>query len=309
MSSRIDLAGKEFGKLTVLEYAYTKNCKAYWKCLCDCGKICIVPAGTLLNGTAKSCGCNRKEAMRKVATKHGLRDTRLYSIWCNMKDRCYNQNNPQYKWYGGKDTPIEICSEWLHDFKTFYDWAMTNGYKDDLTIDRINFNGNYSPDNCRFVTIQEQQNNKSNNHLLTYNGKTMNITQWAQELGLPRGVIKDRLRGGWSVEKALTTPPKQWAPATLTWNGETHNYAEWSRITGIPADTILKRAKKGMSPEEILTKPVGRGLYTVNGVTNTVAGFAKEYNIPEATVRFRLKQGMSLEEALTKPVDTRYSRG
>ena len=307
MGSRIDLTGKEFGKLTVLEYAYTKNCKAYWKCLCDCGKICIVPAGTLLNGTARSCGCNRKESMRKVATKHGLRDTRLYSIWCNMKQRCYNEKSNRYERYGARG--ITVCDEWLNDPEAFINWALENGYNDTLSINRINNDLGYSPSNCNWVDNKEQSNNRSSNHLITYNGKTMNMTQWAQEIGIDRKTLSDRIQSGWSVEKALTTPPKQCAPATLTWNGETHNYAEWSRITGISADTILKRVKKGLSPEEILTKPVGRGLYTVNGVTNTVAGFAKEYNIPEATVRGRLKQGMSLEEALTKPVDTRYSRG
>lgn len=307
MSQRIDLTWKIFGKLTVLEYAYTKNNKAYWKCRCDCGNFCDVPAQTLLNGTVTSCGCNRKEAMKKVAFKHGLRDTRLYQIWCNMKSRCYNENSNRYERYGGRG--ITICDEWLNDPQAFYDWAMSHGYDDTLSIDRIDNDGNYEPSNCRWISNKEQSNNRSSNHLITYEGKTMNMTQWSEYLGIPRKTLSDRLASGWSVEKAFTTKSKKHAPAEIEYNGEKHSYAEWSRITGIPADTLANRIKKGMSPEQALTTPVGRGLYTIDGKTNTVSGFAKEYNIPEPTIRFRMRQGMSLEEALKTPVDTRYSRG
>lgn len=130
--------------------------------------------------------------------------TRLGRIWNNMKKRCYNENNNSYCFYGAKG--VVVCDEWVHDFNAFRDWALSHGYRDDLTIDRIDSNGNYSPDNCRWATPKEQAYNRSSNHVITYNGKTMTMTEWAESLGMNYRTLSKRIRDGWAIERALTTP-------------------------------------------------------------------------------------------------------
>ena len=133
--------------------------------------------------------------------------TRLGRIWNNMKKRCYNEKNNSYCWYGAKG--IKVCDEWVHDFDAFKAWALAHGYRDDLTIDRIDSNGNYSPDNCRWVTVRDQAYNRSTNNNLTFDGKTMAMTEWANLIGMNYRTLSKRIREGWPVEKALTTPVDQ----------------------------------------------------------------------------------------------------
>lgn len=138
-------------------------------------------------------------------TTHGKRHTRIYKTWTDMKSRCLNPNRPKYKRYGGRG--ITICEEWLNSFEAFYDWAMANGYREDLTIDRIDNDGNYEPSNCRWITLAEQAANKSTNHFITHEGMTFTIAEWARRINVRREVLKDRIcRYGWSPERALTTP-------------------------------------------------------------------------------------------------------
>lgn len=131
---------------------------------------------------------------------------RLNNIWNSMKRRCYNETDISYKNYGAKG--ICVCDEWMF-FDNFYEWSMNNGYKEELSIDRINGNKNYSPDNCRWATQYEQSNNRRNNHLLTYNGKTQTIRQWSDETGIEWYTINNRLMRGWSIERTLTEEPKR----------------------------------------------------------------------------------------------------
>ncbi len=207
MSKRIDLTGQKFGRLTVTEYSHTHDGCAFWKCICDCGNIVVVRSRDLRSGRTKSCGCLHKEAVKKMATTHGLCHDRLFSIWCAMRRRC---TDPKYKFYhnyGGRG--ITVCEEWKNNFQAFYDWAKANGYRDDLSIDRIDVDGNYCPENCRWATMIEQANNKRNNHLITYNGKTLTMAEWSRKIGVSYQTLKDRINyHGWSIERALTTPPK-----------------------------------------------------------------------------------------------------
>lgn len=164
----------------------------------------------MIYGKTKSCGCLRRETVKnlnKNKKTHGERYTRLYRIWIGMKSRCFNKNNHAYSHYGQRE--IVVCDEWKNDYLCFKNWAMDNGYTDGLTIDRIDVNGNYEPSNCRWITYLEQENNRTNNNLITYKNKTKTISEWARETGINKNTIWARLfRYGWSVEKALSTDYK-----------------------------------------------------------------------------------------------------
>lgn len=192
MSKIFDLIGKKFGRWTVIELhdviqRYTKNGVKdgkdyYYLCQCECGNTSVVYRGNLLKGLSKSCGCLAEEKRIKTNTKHKLSHSRIDRIYYGMKARCYNSNNPAYKNYGQRG--ITICNEWLNDKNKFFEWAINNGYKDNLTIDRIDNNKGYSSNNCRWVTKKEQQNNKRNNCLITFNNETHTLSQWANILNV-----------------------------------------------------------------------------------------------------------------------------
>lgn len=200
-----DMIGKRFGRLTVIkrgEEYYTKCGKHYdtWICECDCKSIKTIAGRHLRAGRTKSCGCILKEGTRKT---HGMAHTKLHNTWCNMKSRCNNKNNNDYTNYGERG--IKVCEEWDKSFEAFYNWAMENGYSENLTIDRIDVNGNYCPENCRWVTWNEQARNKRVNHFITYNGKTMCVKDWETETGINSKTIARRIDNyGWSIERALT---------------------------------------------------------------------------------------------------------
>lgn len=201
-----DLIGKRFGRLLVVARTENKifKCGAsavQYICECDCGNKVIVLGRRLQNGQTKSCGCLRREMGRKSLFKHGHTNKRIYRTWVHMKERCENPNVREYKFYGARG--IVVCDEWKNSFESFYDWAITNGYEDCLTIDRIDTNGNYEPSNCRWVTMKVQSNNRRCNHFITYKGQSKTVTQWAEERGINPRTVFTRLNRGWSVERAL----------------------------------------------------------------------------------------------------------
>lgn len=208
MGKLIDLTGRKFGKLTIISRAENKHNNPAWLCKCECGTLRVVAGCSLKNGRTNSCGCYQKEQVKKLLKIHGQakkgNHTRLYKIYHGIKARCFRTSNHGFENYGGKG--ITICDEWKNSFQNFYDWAMANGYTDNLTIDRIDSNGNYCPENCRWVTYKVQNNNTSRNHLITYNGKTQTLAQWAAETGIKYDTLRARLdRSHWDIEKALTT--------------------------------------------------------------------------------------------------------
>lgn len=210
MSKLIELTGKTFGRLTVIkrvdDYISPKGYHTpQWLCKCECGNEVIVHACHLRSGHTVSCGCFNLEKASTMFKTHDLTHTRLYHTWSNMKTRCYNSNNKRYKDYG--DRGISICKEWKEDFQNFYDWSMANGYKENLTIDRIDVNGNYEPSNCRWVEMKIQQRNKTNNKLITINGESRCLPEWCERFNIRYGKVKSRIyKCHWSPEKALTTP-------------------------------------------------------------------------------------------------------
>lgn len=205
MSKVHDLSEMKFNRLTVIKRAENnKYNRAQWLCKCDCGNTIVVSGNALLKYNTKSCGCLKIESSKQTKNKkHGMTNTRLFHCWSAMKDRCINEHNQAYKNYGGRG--ITVCDEWLHNFQSFYDWSMEHGYTDDLTIDRIDVNGNYCPENCRWITRDEQQRNKRNNRYIEYNGEIKTIAEWAKIAGIERSVLRGRIDRGWTIEKALTT--------------------------------------------------------------------------------------------------------
>lgn len=195
----INLTGQKFGRLTVLDrlHNYHDKKQTHWLCVCDCGSLVEVFGFMLRNGNTKSCGCLNKE----IITTHDKSNTRLYNIWTLMKARCYNKNNRAYHNYGGRG--IAVCDEWKDDFQAFYVWSIENGYVENLSIDRINNNGNYSSNNCRWVTRKQQNRNTRRNRMYTINGVTKCLQYWCDYYKLNRSTVCNRLSKNWSIEKAL----------------------------------------------------------------------------------------------------------
>jgi len=212
MSSVRDLKGQRFGRLVVLYETGERKCgQVVWHCRCDCGSEVDIRGGDLASGHTTSCGCYQRERTAEVHTTHGMARQReqhpVYWIWSAMLQRCENQDHKYYKDYGGRG--ITVCDEW-HDSQAFIDWALANNWRKGLTLDRIDNNGNYEPDNCRWTTRKEQARNRRSNRLITFNDKTQTMAEWAEELNIPYHALKHRIgRYHWSIERALTEPARR----------------------------------------------------------------------------------------------------
>lgn len=200
MGKKVEMIGKRFGRLTVLNETERrdKNGNIYYECKCDCGKFVTVIGTSLRRKATKSCGCLNRE---KITKENPFYKDKLYRVWASMKGRCYNKNNKAYCNYGARE--IYICEEWKKDYAAFRDWAVSNNYKDGLTIDRIDNDKGYSPDNCRWVTMKEQQNNKRCNRKITINGETKTVKEWSEYANIQYATLVRRLELGWSDDNLL----------------------------------------------------------------------------------------------------------
>lgn len=207
MTALIDLSGRRFGKLLVISRGEDfQNKEPRWVCLCACGEECLVRGSKLRANRTKSCGCHRGAAIAETHRTHGQSRTRLYRAWNSMRQRCDPNRAAEFPRYSGSG--IRVCREWER-FEPFYEWATANGYRADLSIDRIDGCGNYTPDNCRWATPLEQSQNLKTNVLLTHNGETLCIEEWARRSTLTSGGFRRRLESGWPIELALTAPPRR----------------------------------------------------------------------------------------------------
>jgi len=207
MGKFVDITGQKYGRLTAIKKVENNvNGKIQWLFKCDCGKQVLHTSCEVKSGHVKSCGCWKKDhSARKT---HGQSNNRIYQTYYSMKRRCYD-NNPRYlKYY--RDKGITVCDEWLNNPQAFFDWAMMNGYDEHLTLDRIDCDKGYSPDNCRFITQKEQTRNMSKNVFITIDGKRKVLTDWAKEYGiLPCLVSYRMLHMGLSGEEAVTRAVKR----------------------------------------------------------------------------------------------------
>lgn len=195
-----DIIGKRYGNLIVIK-KIKKSKRNDFLCKCDCGTKKVICKSSLINGFTKSCGCLIKKGKENIFYKHGLTNTRIYNIYFSIKKRCYQSKDISYKNYGGRG--IKVCDEWLNKengFINFYNWAMQNGYRDDLSIDRIDNNGNYEPNNCRWTTKTFQNNNKRNNININFNEETHTLKEWSEILNLNYKTIFKRYKNGYSIE-------------------------------------------------------------------------------------------------------------
>jgi hypothetical protein len=201
MGRKYNLTGKKFGRLTVISDSGERDYDGaiLWSCICDCGVSKRLRTQSLTISNVKSCGCLRNEISKAVNTIHNYHGTRIYKIWDDMHQRCTNKNNTNFHHYGGRG--ITISEEWKN-FEVFKDWAVINGYHENLSIDRINNNKGYSPDNCRWTTSLEQGRNKRSNRMITIEDETKCLSEWVEKFNLKYGTVFGRIRKG--------DPPELW---------------------------------------------------------------------------------------------------
>lgn len=215
MSKHADITGQRFGKLVVIrEVPRDQIQKRSWECLCDCGKTVFLETGNLTTGNTKSCGCLRLESVRESGLKrrkyHGNYKgsrPRLYNTWINMNRRCHNPEFVDYPRWGGRG--VTVCDEWRHDFQAFLTWAESNGWAEGLTLDRIDNDGPYSPENCRWATRYEQANNKRDTLMFEYEGELHSLAEWARLYNLEYESLMYKVKQGTSFGVALNTATRK----------------------------------------------------------------------------------------------------
>lgn len=206
MAQKLDLHGERYGRLMVMSPAEIKRGRTAWNCSCDCGNALVVTTNELRCGDTKSCGCLHIQRATEANVTHGRRYSKEHSIWTNMKTRCLNPTNKFYKNYGALG--VTVCERWL-DFGPFF--LDMGECAPGMSLDRIDPNGNYSPDNCRWATVSEQVCNKRNSIWLDFDGLSLPLKLWAERLQICYGTLYTRVKQGWDVERVLTQPVGRWA--------------------------------------------------------------------------------------------------
>ena len=203
MSKAIDMTNETFNGCIVLRRNGTnKDNKATWKCKCFCGNEFIAVGTHIRKDLKKSCGCLKEKTSREQGFRnktHGETKTRLYNVWRGIKKRCYLPYNKSYKYYGAKG--IKMCREWKESYESFRDWANRNGYEEKLTIDRIDYKGDYTPENCRWVDWYTQARNRSNNKRMIYKGENLTKSEVAERIGISRELLQYRIKNGIDIDK------------------------------------------------------------------------------------------------------------
>lgn len=212
MAKFIDLTDKVFGRLTVIERGENdSHGTARWICRCECGNIKLIRGDKLRTGEIVSCGCyqselrtskERAKSISESKIRHGMSNTKLYYVYNNMMRRCYDINNEKYNNYGGRG--IQVCDDWKNCIDKFFIWAKSSGYKEGLTIDRINVNGDYCPSNCRWADLKTQANNRTTNVYITYKGETKTMAEWSDVLGISAQTLWGRKQRGWDDDKIIS---------------------------------------------------------------------------------------------------------
>lgn len=301
-----DITGQRFGRLKVCwDVGPDSDRHIKWLCECDCGNEVVVRGSDLRKGKQISCGCYKRENTSNYATTHGMSNDRLYHIWNGMKDRCKRPTSNAFKYYGERG--ITVCEEWL-DFENFMSWAFSHGYDTDLTIERIDVNGNYEPQNCKWIPLSAQAMNTRKTHYITIGEETLPITMWENRKGHTKGLVQGRLRRGFTEEDAVSLPKlKKQAIRYITFKGKTQKVAEWSRELKIPSATIRRRIDVlGWSEDKALSCSVGDErkrdvILEHNGKKLNMTEWSKLTGIAHKTISERIKRGWSVEKTLTTP--------
>lgn len=263
MPNLIDLTGKRFGRLVVVDRAPTKiqasgQRKTMWNCVCDCGARIITQMWCLRSGMSKSCGCFHRDSATAQSTVHGMSGTPEHVVWAQMRERCRNPNSPSWENYGGRG--ISVCDRWQEFANFFADMGQRPSPKHSL--ERLDVNRGYEIGNCVWATKKTQARNTRRNHYITFNGETRCVAEWSELTGIGGPTIRFRLKEGWTVERALTTPAAPIPPRRnghLTFGGETMSVAAWARRYGMDRNTLhMRLTKYGWPLERALTEPVRR---------------------------------------------------
>lgn len=302
MKTFIDRSGDTYGLITVISFSHKLNKKLYYNCKCNCGKELKINIEYLRSGNTKSCGClTLKISNRK---SHGRSHTTEYQSWLSIKQRCYNKNNTKdYKDYGGRG--ITMCDEWRNSFSQFYE-DMGDKPSSKHSLDRIDVNGNYSKENCRWATPIEQANNMRTNINLTWNGKTQTVAQWARELGWKKGTFEQRVNAKWSLEDIFNKPVKELVlDKTYEYKGNYLTVPEICKLAEKKDGIVRGRLNLGWSIDDIIKIPSVKLIkdlyYDYENRQISFLEIMELTGLSKTVVKSRLNNGWTIQEILNMP--------
>lgn len=319
-------SGKRIGRLTLIEKNRIPSTHGHtvggWLCRCDCGneKVIRTYALGLEKGRTQSCGCYQREMTSKRSSssdgdsRKSSKYFRLYTAWCNMKARCYSEGNDDYQNYGGRG--IKVCADWKNNYLSFKDWALKNGFdyrktSQEQSIDRIDVNGDYRPDNCRWTDLQTQASNKTSNIYVWLDGRRYTQQEIAKKYHMGHKTIAYRINQGWDTEKVIAAAYQNLDSSNqlhITINGETKTLVEWSKVSGVKEPTLRSRYMRGIRGAELI-KPANQSLnyhksmkrIQVDGELFTFSELSKQTGLNEKTLRQRYDKGLRWCDLIAPP--------